>query len=197
MRRKNGTRTMPVPAVAAGNPELPPPPPPEDEDLPAAKKPRLQAPTSNRWNSALDPANGGNKGKTLCYWEPEEDAKLAEAVSKHGKHWPVVAKVVTNRTGDQCRQRWIDTLDPAKGNKCKIQNHWKPEQVANLTKAVKKYDVDWVAVAKLVPGRRSEQCRQKWRKERVKQVDPNHASNTLEEESYNASNDEALDLVSV
>jgi hypothetical protein len=48
-------------------------------------------------------------------WKEEEDAKLKEAVKKHGKDcWAVVAVLVPGRTSDQCRQRWVDVLDAHK-----------------------------------------------------------------------------------
>lgn len=41
----------------------------------------------NIWVNALDPANG-KKGE----WKPEEDANLADAVEKHGKHWDAILR---------------------------------------------------------------------------------------------------------
>jgi hypothetical protein len=245
LRRKFGIRTMPVPARAE-TPALPPPHPPpqlEDEDLPPAKKPRLQVPTSSsttadgvstdppddtptdpvapavslpsaatsrapirrwkpeedaklteavrkhgkhcwvavatlvpvrtpnqclqRWVRTLDPANG-NKGK---WWTPEEDAKLTKAVKKHGNKWVTVAAMVSGRTSNHCRDRWVDTVDPANGNKGK----WKPEEDAELTVAVHKHGKNWVTVAALVTGRTEKQCRSRW----VQNLDPDRASNTV------------------
>jgi hypothetical protein len=75
---------------------------------------------------------------------------------------------------NQCRERWTtQTLDPASGNKA---TKWTPEEDAKLTKAVKKHGKDWVAVVKL--------------------VDPDRASNTVEEEP-NDGKDEALESVPV
>jgi hypothetical protein len=108
-----------------------------------------------RWVCTLDPANG-KKGK----WTPEEDIKLTKAVKKHGKHWGSVAAMVLGRTNRQCRERWVDSLDPTIG---KNVGKWKPEEDAELTEAVKKHGTEcWVTVAAMVPGRAREQCRQRW-----------------------------------
>jgi myb proto-oncogene protein len=137
-----------------------------------------------RWTQALDPAIGKKAGQS----KPEEDAKLTEAVQKHGKKWVAVAKLVPGRTNIQCRQRWIFTLDPTNGNK----GRWTPEEDAKLTEAIQKHGKKWVAVAKLVPGRTNQHCRKRW----ARHLDPDRASNTAEEE-HNAGNDEVFDSVPV
>jgi hypothetical protein len=47
-------------------------------------------------------------------WEPEEDAKLTEAVKKYGKvwYWTAIAAMVPGRNDQQCRKRWLKRLDP-------------------------------------------------------------------------------------
>jgi hypothetical protein len=186
MHRKNGIRTLPRPAARAvplparaESPALPPHPPPqlEDEDLPPAKRARLQAHTSisatadgvttdSADDTPTDPVTPAASLPSAGYspaprrnWKPEEDTKLTEAVEKHGNHWVAVAKLVPDRTSVQCRKRWVGTLDPASGKKA---GPWTPEEDAELTKAVQKHGNHWVAVAVMVPGRTNEQCRQRW-----------------------------------
>jgi hypothetical protein len=107
-----------------------------------------------RWVHTLDPANNGKEGK----WSPAEDAKLTEAVKKHGNNWVTVAELVSGRTNSQCYQRWVDTLNLSDGKRGK----WTPAEDAKLAEAVKKYGKGWVAAAKLVPGRTHKQCRKRW-----------------------------------
>jgi hypothetical protein len=46
-------------------------------------------------------------------WSPEEDIKLVDLVAKHGlKKWSVIANELPGRKGKQCRERWINVLDP-------------------------------------------------------------------------------------
>jgi hypothetical protein len=152
LRRKNGIRTLPVPARAE-TPALPP----DDADIPAAKRPRLQAP-SNIATAAdgvvhahtAESATTDSPDDTPTYsvtpvaslpsvatsrapshsWKPEEDAKLIEAIKKHGKKWVVVATLVPGRTNAQCHvvsvgsRLWILPLRRARvnGNQKKTQS---------------------------------------------------------------------------
>jgi hypothetical protein len=143
----------------------------------------------SRWVDILNVPNG-----KIGTWTPAEDAKLTEAVKKHGNNWVKVAVIVPGRTRDQCRHRWVRTLDPA-NNGTNLPNgkkgEWTPAEDAQLAEAVKKHGNNWATVATLVPGRMNQQCRR-----RAKHLDPNRASNTVEEE-HNDGNDEAFDSVPV
>jgi myb proto-oncogene protein len=121
-----------------------------------------------RWTITLDRADGMKKGK----WSPEEDAKLTEAVQKHGKKWVTVAWLVTGRTEKQCQTRWVNTVDPANE---KNGGQWSPEEDAKLTEAVQKHGKNWITVAWLVTGRTDKQCRTRW----VRNLDPDLALNTV------------------
>jgi hypothetical protein len=114
-----------------------------------------------RWVKKVDPANVKNPGQPRMIWKPEEDAKLTEAVKKHGKDcWVTVAAMVPGRTNGQCRRRWLDKLDPAnEKDPGKPRMRWKQEEVAKLTEAVKNHGKDWVTIAAMVPNRTNEQCR--------------------------------------
>jgi hypothetical protein len=116
-----------------------------------------------RWANCLDPGIERVVGK----WTAEEDAKLIEGVQKHEKDWVAVSKLVPGRTNAQCCHRWVDCLDH--GVDRGPRRSWKPEEDAKLTSAVKKHGSNnWIAVAKLVPGRTNLQCRLKW----INSLDP-------------------------
>jgi hypothetical protein len=189
VRRQNGIRSMPVPAVAAEIPTLsPPPPPPEDEDLPASKKPRLQVyisistavvggvttdPPYNTATNPVTPAASLPSATTSCAshrnWKADEDAKQTEAVKKHGKYWGANANLVPGRTNQECHLRWVHSMNATNvGNKGKTPRSWEPEEDANRVAAVTKHGNNWVAVANLVPGRTNQQCHLRW----VHTVDP-------------------------
>jgi myb proto-oncogene protein len=128
----------------------------------------------------LEP-NLRNKGKWKgnCKWTPEEDAKLTEAVKKHGDNWVDVAALVPGRTDKQCSKTWRMRLDPIIST-----GKWTPEEDTKLTEAVnavKEFGSNyWVRVAVLVPGRTNVQCRTRW----VESLDPgiNRGSWTEEED---------------
>jgi hypothetical protein len=179
MVRKVATRTFPLSIAAEVNLVLPPsPPPPQDEDLPVAKRQRLQTSTTDRIPTAavvvptyaltlasspkdevdptavVVPVYKENKGK----WAPKEDALLTEAVQKYGKKWVPIAALVPGRTNPQCRSRWLRHLDPTNGKK----GRWTPEEDAILIEAVGKVGKYFTSVAALIPGRTNERCRDRW-----------------------------------
>jgi hypothetical protein len=114
-------------------------------------------------------------------WKPEEDTKLIEAVKTHSNNWVAVATLVSGRTDQQCRKRWLDTVDPV--TVVKTPRRWKPEEDAKLTEAETKHGNEWVAVAAMVlGGRTNTMCRQRW----IQALDPANENNKgkwkLEEE---------------
>jgi hypothetical protein len=47
-------------------------------------------------------------------WTKEEDQLLREAVAQHGaRNWSSVSKMIPTKNGKQCRERWINHIDPA------------------------------------------------------------------------------------
>jgi myb proto-oncogene protein len=106
----------------------------------------------DRWVNTLDPAN--DIEMNTAYWTPEEDTKMIEVVKKHGTAWVAVAALVPGRTNLQCRDRWVNTLDPANDIEMNTA-YWTPEEDIKMIEVVKKHGTAWVAVAALVPGRTS------------------------------------------
>jgi hypothetical protein len=111
----------------------------------------IPAPTNEKCH---DGVKGFGKGK----WTPEEDTLLAEAYEVYGANWLPVAALVPGRSNLQCSARWLRQLDPNNGNK----GPWTPEEDALLTETIGKIGKDWATVATMIPGRRNEQCRDRW-----------------------------------
>lgn len=62
---------------------------------------------SDRWNKVLNP--NIKRGS----WKPEEDKTIFDWVQEHGAdEWSALAKKLPGRIGKQCRERWINVLDP-------------------------------------------------------------------------------------
>jgi len=61
---------------------------------------------SNRFEKTLDDSI------KHTIWSPEEDARLSAAVAAYGSSWVDVAANVPGRHNDQCRDRWIEQVNP-------------------------------------------------------------------------------------
>ena len=76
-----------------------------------------------------------NKGP----WTPYEDNQLKKYVQIYGpKNWNKCAEFIKNRTGKQCREHWINCLNPEvkKGN-------WSPEEDLLIMILYKKCNGSW------------------------------------------------------
>ena len=84
-------------------------------------------------------------------WTKEEDDKLLELVHLMGaKGWNQVAQHLPGRLGKQCRERYINHLDP---NVCK--DKWTQEEDACILSAYRHYGAQWAKIAKLLPRTRT------------------------------------------
>jgi hypothetical protein len=79
-------------------------------------------------------------------WKPEEDAKLTDAVEKHGNNWVTIATLLPGRKNKECRQRWGDNLDP--NTSTRKMGKWTAEEDAKLVDSVTEYGKDIPAAKK-------------------------------------------------
>ncbi|KAJ6216216.1 hypothetical protein RDWZM_007373 [Blomia tropicalis] len=104
-----------------------------------------------RWVKHVDPEI--DRG----IWTIEEDNRLMELVTKLGPNWARISEIISKRTYDQCRNRWIYTLCPDFSKEC-----WTFLEDEKLVKFVKKYGKDWPKISKLLKNRNNMQCRKRW-----------------------------------
>ncbi|CAH0485719.1 unnamed protein product [Peronospora farinosa] len=90
--------------------------------------------------------NKGVKGRGT--WTKMADQVLMEKVAEIGKKWTQIATFLPGRVGNQCRERFVNHLDPSINTA-----PWTEAEDALLTKAVKKHATQWSVIAKELPGR--------------------------------------------
>lgn len=96
-----------------------------------------------RWEVLIK--RDGKKGN----WTLDEDNLLRQWVAKHGAtEWTSCAQVIKGRNGKQCRERWVNILDPA----VKIGS-WSDEEQQSILNAMKEHMTSWSTISKLLPGR--------------------------------------------
>ncbi|XP_071903435.1 uncharacterized protein [Coffea arabica] len=120
----------------------------------SAMEGRIGTQCSNRWMKSLHPAR-----QRVGKWTPEEDKRLKVAVMLFGpKTWKKIARFVPGRTQVQCRERWVNCLDPSLN-----RNDWTQEEDSKLKAAIEEHGYCWSKVAACVPPRTDSQCRRRWK----------------------------------
>ncbi|KAF5188055.1 Myb protein [Thalictrum thalictroides] len=115
---------------------------------------RTNTQCSNRWMKTINPAR-----ERVGRWTVEEDKHLKVAVVLFGsKTWNKIAKFVPGRTQAQCRERWVNVLDPALN-----LARWTEEEDSRLKAAIAEHGYYWRKVAEAVPPRTDNQCRRRWK----------------------------------
>ncbi|KAK4414211.1 Myb-like protein L [Sesamum alatum] len=109
---------------------------------------------SNRWLKTLHPAR-----QRVGKWTAEEDKRLKVAVTLFGpRMWKKVARCVPGRTQVQCRERWVNCLDPSLN-----MSKWTEEEDSKLETAIAQHGYCWSKVAACIPHRTDNQCWRRWK----------------------------------
>jgi len=111
-------------------------------------------------------------------WSEEEDRQLMALVEEFGgRDWPGISSMMTNRNAKQCRERYVEILDPAV---CK--DKWTPLEDAIILDAQKKYGNQWSRIASLMPVKRSATAtKSRWGTLRRREANSSDVSNWLHE----------------
>lgn len=105
----------------------------------------------SRWE---DIKENGVKGP----WGEHEDQLLTSLVSKFGpKKWSHIATYVPGRKGKQCRERWLNHLDPSLK-----KSAWTDEELNILIEAQSRHGNSWSRIAKLITGRSENAVKNQW-----------------------------------
>jgi hypothetical protein len=100
-------------------------------------------------------AKGGNiKGP----WTTKEDTVLLQQVDLYGpRKWSEIAKCIPGRIGKQCRERWMNHLDPDV-----IKSEWTAEEDQILFDQQKVFGNRWSKIAKFLVGRSENNVKNRW-----------------------------------
>jgi hypothetical protein len=105
-----------------------------------------------RWTKVLDPVL--LKGS----WTRQEDEIIQSFVQLHGcKTWTKLAKMLPGRIGKQCRERWMNHLNP---DLCRDQ--WTEEEDARLLDLHREFGNKWSRIAEHMPGRADNMVKNRW-----------------------------------
>lgn len=99
--------------------------------------------------------------KTRAKWTETEDLLLQQSVERHGAtNWVLVASELkgTNRSGKQCRERWVNHLAPNLK-----QTSWTLQEDLSLLQIVGVYGSQWSVIASKFPGRSPNSVKNRWR----------------------------------
>jgi len=91
-------------------------------------------------------------------WTPDEDQKLLQLVTDLGQgNWPNIAYHLPGRQPKQCRDRFVNKLDPnlKKGG-------WTGEEDKMIVAAHMRLGNRWHEMAKAIPGRSELQIKDRW-----------------------------------
>ena len=111
----------------------------------------MYTPAHKSTPDSADKASSGSKKKSgPKTWSKEEDTQLLNMVQKMRMpiKWSLVSQSMPDRTGKQCRERYVNHLNPRLKN-C----DWSPAEDATIFHLYNTCGSQWAKMSKMIPGR--------------------------------------------
>ena len=117
-------------------------------------------------------------------WNIKEDQYLALLVEMFGpRNWSSIAKDLNRvvhqneqfRNGKQCRERWMNQLDPKL-----TKNSWTQEEDFLIKRMQKEIGNKWSQISKILQGRTERQVKNRWK--RIKKIRENNSRDNFQQE---------------
>ncbi|CAN0093815.1 unnamed protein product, partial [Phaeothamnion confervicola] len=108
--------------------------------------------------AAMTAAGGGRTVKHgIGSWSTAEDERLKTLVGVFGVRWSQIAEHMPGRVGKQCRERYLNHLDPGLN-----KSQWTQQEEALLVSLHRKHSNSWAEIARHIPGRSDNDVKNRW-----------------------------------
>jgi Myb-like DNA-binding domain len=90
-------------------------------------------------------------------WTPEEDQVLVDKKRLYGRKWTLIAAHLPGRLGKQCRERYVNHLDPVLR-----KGEWSEEEDSLLISLHTQHGNKWTLISQHLPGRSHNDTKNHW-----------------------------------